>query len=1006
MKFTVVFMGLLLLLSGVAPDAAAQTRVLTGRVVDATTGQPVGGAEVLVPNTSIRAIVREDGTYSIGVPAGRVSLLVRRIGYRRYLIELPADQNTLDIELQEDVLQLEEVVVTGRATGVERRNLANAVATVSADEVERVPAASIEQQIQGKVAGANIQSNSGAPGGGVQVELRGVTSINAVAQPLYVIDGLIVSDVAIPSNANAVTAAASGSNPELTQDNQVNRIVDINPNDIESIEILRGPSAAAIYGSQASSGVILITTKRGRSGRPQINVTQRFGFFDLANKLGFRPRDFSSANEVDTELGLAAGTAAAYNFQPGVSYDLEDALSPRNALSYESSVGISGGDENTRYFASALWKDDEGVMENTGFEKQSLRVNLDQALGDRIMVQMSTNLVHTSARRGVSNNDNAGVSPFMVYPFTPNVFNLDRCVESDSRPICANVAGTYPDNPFERSNPLETVALMDGDESVWRLIGSGRIEWDAVRSANHNFKILGVGGVDRFHQKNELLFPPELQFEESRSTDGLRGTSLLSNSDVENLNLNGSVVYSFTPTSGRYTSTTSAGVAYTTTDLNTSRITSKETVPGQSNVNAATNVQVNELRQRTENFGVYLQEEVLIDDRLLLTAGFTADQTSANTADDELFLYPKAAASYRMNVGSRVLDEIKFRAAYGESGNQPVFGAKFTPFTATVNIGGIPGFQVQGPVVATELKPERQREIEGGLDATLFSGRASLEATVYHRRVSDLILQRQLAPSSGFVTETFNGGRMHVNGVDASLALVPLQSPTVTWLFRTTFSLNRSRVDSLPVPAFLPANAGFGTGLGSFKIEQGQSVTQIVGNVPDGSGGSEVAKVGDSNPDFRMSFSNDLGWKGFNLSFLLDWQQGSQIVNLTKLLYDAGGNTADWDEIDPESGDPIGLHRISTFGNDIRVYIEDATYLKLRELTLSYELPQSLIDGIWPAAQYARLNLSGRNLFTSTTYTGMDPEVSNFGNQGVGRNIDVAPFPRTRSFWFGIDLGF
>jgi TonB-dependent SusC/RagA subfamily outer membrane receptor len=386
----------------------------------------------------------------------------------------------------------------------------------------------VEQQIQGKVAGANIQANSGAPGGGMQVELRGVTSINAVAKPLYVIDGVIVSDIAIPSNANAVTAASGGSNPSLTQDNQVNRIVDLNPNDIESIEILQGPSAAAIYGSQASSGVILITTKRGRAGRPQINVTQRFGFSDLANRLGFRPRDFSSAAEVDAEFGLDPGTAASYNYQPGVSYDLEDALSPRNALSYETSASISGGTETTRYFASGLWKDDEGVMENTGFDKQSLRLNLDQAIGDRLMLQVSTNLVHSVARRGVSNNDNAGVSPFMVYAFTPNVFDLDQCLESDPRSVCANVAGSYPDNPFERSNPLETIGMMESDEGVWRLIGSGRVEWDPVRSTKHNLKILGVGGVDRFHQKNELLFPPELQFEESRSTDGLRGTSLLS----------------------------------------------------------------------------------------------------------------------------------------------------------------------------------------------------------------------------------------------------------------------------------------------------------------------------------------------------------------------------------------------------------------------------------------------------------------------------------------------
>ncbi len=980
MKLKVGLFSLLFLLAAGVTSAAAQTRVVTDTVTDALTGDPVSGAQVLVPNTTIGTTTRDDGTFSLGVPTGGVSILVRQLGYRRMLLSVPASMSTITVQMEQDVLQLDEVVVTGQATGIERRNLANSVETLSSEEISRVPAASIEQQIVGKVAGANVQQNSGAPGGGVQVELRGVTSINAVAQPLYVIDGVIVSDVAIPSNINAVSNAAGGSNPSLVQDNQVNRIVDINPNDIESIEILKGPSAAAIYGSQASSGVIIITTRRGRAGRPQIDISQRFGTFDLANKLGFRT--YETAQEVDDQFG--AGTAAANNFNPNNNaFDLEQLLAGRNALSFETSARISGGNENTRYFVSALWKDDEGIMENTGFDKQSVRVNLDQAIGDRVNLQISTNLIRTLARRGISNNDNSGTSPYMVFPFTPNFVDLRQ-----------NADGTFPDNPFERSNPLQTLAMIDNDEEVWRFIASTRLEWDLIRSDRSNLKLLAVAGVDRFSQKNELLFPTELQFEASRSVDGLRGTSLLSNSDVENINLTGSAVYMYLPGGGNVVTTTSAGIQFNTVDLNTARITSKEIVPGQSNVNAATNVQVAEIRQRTENLGFYLQEEVLIDDRLLLTAGVRADQTSANTADDDLFFYPKAAASYRATVGSGVLEEIKFRVAYGESGNQPVFGDKFTPFTATTNIGGVPGFTVTGPVVTTELKPERQREIEGGFDATFAGGRAILEMTVYHRRVSDLILPRQLAPSTGFTTVTFNGGRMRVNGLDASLALVPVQTPNFNWVFRSTFSLNRSEITDLPVLSFLPANAGFGVGLGQFRIEQGESATQIVGSTPDGE-----MKVGDSNPDFRMSFSNDLSWGPFNVFGLFDWQQGSQLVNLTKLLYDFGSNLPD--------AEVSGGDRVDAFlSGDIRPYIEDATFLKLRELSASFELPREFVQGIWSAARYVRLTASGRNLITWTGYSGMDPEVSNFGNQAIGRNIDVAPFPRTRSFWFGFDIGF
>ncbi len=225
--------------------------------------------------------------------------------------------------------------------------------------------------------------------------------------------------------------------------------------------------------------------------------------------------------------------------------------------------------------------------------------------------------------------------------------------------------------------------------------------------------------------------------------------------------------------------------------------------------------------------------------------------------------------------------------------------------------------------------------------------------------------------------------------------MVPVQTPDVNWLFRASFAKTTSTITELEVPAFIPANAGFGVGLGSFKIEEGKSATQIVGNLPGGGG---VGQIGDATPDFKVGLTNNLDVGGLSFYVHADWQQGGDVVNLTELLYDAGGNTEDFEE--------AGSTRISSFGGDTKVYVQDASFLKIREATLSWQLPSGLVSDIWGSLQNARLSLSGRNLLTFTGYRGMDPEVSNFGNQSVGRNIDVAPFPPSRSFWLSIDLSF
>jgi len=1012
-----------------APRAWAQQRQITGRVTNATSGEAVGRANVSVEGTAISALTSDQGEFSLAGPEGNATLLVRHIGFRRREITVSASQGRVEVTLEPDVFNLEAVVVTGLATGVERRNAGNAVATVSAAELGFVPTASLEQQLQGKIAGADIQQNGGAPGGGLQVRLRGVTSINATAEPLYVVDGVIVSDVAIPSNQNAVTAAAGGSNPSLDQDAQVNRIADLNPSDFESIEVLRGASAGAIYGQKASNGVVIIKTKRGQAGVSQVGFTQRFGFSEISNTVGSRVfRDTTdafgafapSATRDTATRRLIRGLCALPN--GGCPFfDLERELAGLRPLSFESGASVSGGTENTQYFASGTVKDDGGIIQNTGFKRQALRLNLDQRLGSTVRASLNTSYMHTQAQRGLTNNDNTGTSFYVVLSATPSFVNLGL-----------QPGDTFARNPFVPSNPVQTAALMKNSEDVYRFIGGANLQWDAVRSGGHYLRFIALGGADYFNQDNALFFPPELQFEPN---DGLPGTSLLTNSGSLNLNLNTSAVHSFTPSSNAFSATTSVGVQYGWRRLDISRITSRNLTAGQENVDAGTNIVIGpERRERIKDLGFFAQEEFLASDqRLLLTAGIRADQSSLNADPNKLHYFPKASASYRFLKPTAFVDELKIRGAYGESGNEPAYGQRFTSLRATSKVGGLAGTVAGDTTGAPDLGPEREREIEGGFDATLWGGRGNLEVTGYQKNVSDLLLPRQLAPVQGVNTLIANGGKLRTRGLEVTLGLIPVQRSDLGWIFRTTFSLNRSVITDLAgLPLFRAG--GFGASLGQFRVEKGASATQIVGNdtltaadvastaydylgAADTTGTVVVRKIGDANPDFRMAFTNDFRWKHFDLHVLLDWQHGGSILNLTRLLYDFGQVTADYavplrDTVVVPTSDTtadtlrtVGQKRIYGFGKVAKNFVESATFLKLREITLTYTLPPSAMTSFWRGARYVRLSASARNLFTIAPFTGLDPEVSNFGNQPIARNIDVTPFPPSRSFWFSIDLG-
>ena len=982
-RWSILF-ALLALASSVA---SAQGRQVTGKVTEEGSGAPIPSAQIQVRGSTTGGLTREDGTFSIRVPAGDVVLVVRRLGYPPVEARVAADQSDIAIVMRKDALKLDQVVITGQATGISRRNLPNSIASVSAEQVAKVSASAVDQALQGKIAGANISTSTGAPGGGNRVRIRGISSILGSAQPLYVVDGVITSDVSIGNGTNRVTRAAGAAISSVTQEAPVNRIADLNPNDIESLEVLKGSAAAAIYGSKASGGVIIITTKRGQAGRPQFNLRTGGGTAQLAYRNG--QRVFKSAADA-----AAINPVLGPLWTPSVNLDYEDLTYGNTPFNKEGTLSVSGGSADTRYFVSGTGRYEGGIVKNTFASKFGLRVNLDQRLSDKMELQVGTEVLRTLSDRGLFGNDNAGNS--IAYTLTKIPSFLDLRQRSD---------GTWPTNPFYNSNPLHTIELIKNEEGVWRNITTARLNWDLWANNKQSIRFVGYGGADVLQQHNEVYSPPELQYE---PLDGLPGTSTVGDGNNTQGNLNLNVVHEWRPFS-RWTATSQVGTQWEKRRLGVSRSAALGLLGGLEVVTAGTQREVDETRQLTEDFGVFGQTEWLYNDRLLLTVGARADRSSNNGDPGKFFLFPKASASYRMPaLMPGKIDELKFRAAYGETGNQPLYGQKFTGLDLS-NISGAGAFRIGTTLAASDLRPERQREIEVGIDAALFNNRGTLDLTVFQRDISDLLITRTLPPTSGYASAISNGAEMKVRGLEATASVFPVQNQTFSWNARLNFGMNRSEITNLPVPAFL-----LGTfQVGAVKIEQGKSATQLFGNDTLPQPGRVLAPngvlMGDGNPDWTAGLSNELRFKRFSAFALLDRQQGGMLANGTWRHYDLGQNSRDYDAAGP-NGQKLGEWRRTTYLSVTRIFYQDATYTKLREVTLGYDIPNALTQGLWSRVSNARLQASGRNLYWWTKFRGGDPEAENFGAGNVPgavqRNRELAAYPASRSFWLNLSLEF
>ncbi|NER13078.1 SusC/RagA family TonB-linked outer membrane protein [Leptobacterium flavescens] len=951
----------------------AQQQV-SGTVVEADTSTPLLGVNVLEKGTTNGTVTDFDGKFQLNVSSLPATLVFSSLGYETQEVTVTSS-TPISVSMASAATGLDEVVVTGLGTSIKRRNLANAVSTVSAEElVGTTTQPTLDGALYGKLTGVNITSSSGAPGGGFALRLRGISSINGNNQPLFIVDGVYINNAEIPSGLRFASGANRGN-----EENSSNRIADLDPNDIENIEVLKGASAAAIYGTRANAGVVIITTKRGRAGKTDIRFSQDTGFNTIIQKLGLRPW---TAESVETAFGAAERLLFENAIANGGLIDYEDEIYGEEGFITETRLSASGGSDKTKFYVGGSYRDEEGIIENTGFERFSLRANIDHKISDVFSFSTSTNYTRSSSSRSFTGNENeGGLSYGYTLAFTRPWINL-----------FPDASGNYPDNPNYPGNPIFVRDLARNEDKNNRIIQGLKVTTNLLNTDRDRLRLVFNGGLD-FLANETFVYVPETHQAQRGNQNGFIGVG---KNNFTNYNYQAIAIWNRDALDGDLAFTTQGGITYLEQQADIVFNQATQLIPGQTNLGQSSAQAITQTRSTVREFGYFGQVEANYKDRIIATLGYRLDKSTLNGDPNRLYGFPKA--SLALNLASfdfwnvSYLDLFKLRAAYGETGSSGAFGSTFTSLDA-VSIGGNGGSTIAALRGDSDIEPETSAEFEVGFD-TRIANRVSLEFTFYNRRVKDLILSRTLPTSSGFSTETTNLADLRNNGVEVAVRLDVFNRENFYWNTGVNFWLNRSEVTRLDVPAFPQPGAGFGLGLGTFFIQEGQPVTQLAGNV-----NGVPTQLGDVEPDFQVSFNNQITlFKNWDVSFLLHWKEGGNNLNLSRFLTDLGRTS-------PDLETPEGEARRTSPATASR-FIEPAGYLRLREAAVYYRIPKSGLGWFGKHIEGARIGISARNLFTITDYSSYDPETSVNGGAGLSSGIEVTPFPSSKQFYFHLNVNF
>jgi TonB-dependent SusC/RagA subfamily outer membrane receptor len=977
----------------------ATTGTVRGHITEGSGGRGIPEAQVSITGTRIGALSNQNGDFTlVGVPTGARELEVRRIGYQpvsRNVTVTSGDNTVGDIALSVSAVNLSEVVVTGTGTATEKRAIGTNIATVDSALISRAEAVTVDQAMQGKIPGAQITQNSGSPGGGgISVRLRGTNSFISGSDPLYIIDGVIVD------NGSAQLADLIRSNPQ-------NRLADLNPDDIEHIEVTRGAAAAALYGSRANNGVVQIFTKRGTIGRAHYTASTRFSTSQLREQ---QPFNFYPYNE----NGLPV---TRFNYQDDIFH-----TAPGN----EQNLTVEGGNDQTRYYISGNYAFEDGIMRSTSSQRSGARINLQQQLASNLIGNVTANYVTThNELQAFGEQNDYGIMGSLF--FAPTQVNFHP------------VNGIYPLPPSLGTNPLLAIAKIRNPQQVDRFIGSTKLTWTPLTHVLLDYTL----GLDNTGFEQRQFVPRNAVLGTAPLATG-RSQSVFQASRV--LNQDGVGSYTWNPI-GPFDLRTTAGFNFTDQRVRMTSATANGLAPVGDLVSAGSVFSAGQTDVEMRTLGFYGQQELAWRNKLFLTGGVRYDASSTFAPSERWQAFPKLSASYVViDNKAGALNNLRLRTALGYAGSQPSITNAYSQFItySQLPFAGRPGFVNNTIYGNPNLRNERAREWEVGADVGFLDGRVSTEATYYNRLVSDLLFFRPLPTSTGFSQQFAPIGSMSNKGIELMVHTQNIDKPNLSWASTITYAHNKNLVESLSIQDFQSAGgypnrirAGYPAGVfyGSYAARDcitGQLLLDSLGryrrsNQTVDMGATLAARealshgtcndslnkiIGDPNPKWTGSFLNEVTLaRRVRLRALLDGVFGNQIMNLSTRAQNAGiaSNSKTYERELLPYGDPRKLPP----GFDARTqgifeyWIEDGTFVKLRELSASYTLDAA------PVRRYfsngVDLTLSGRNLYVWTKYSGYDPEINLFGTNagGVGsvqttaadRGFDFGgyPIPRTWS---------
>ncbi len=980
-----------MLISALIIDATAQEQTVSGKITD-TDGLALPGVNVILKGTATGTTSDIDGNYKVSVPANGGFLVFSFIGFATQEIEI-GTQSTINVTLLGDTKQLSEVVVTGYGTTL-KKEFSGASVSIKSEDIGKIPATSTNQILQGQASGVLVTSSSGAPGGGVSVQIRGLKTINGSAQPLYVIDG-------VPVVAGNLQQQGFGGQ-------QQNALSGLNPQDIESIEVLKDASSTAIYGSRGANGVVLVTTKRGKTGKSSINLSAWTGWGEPTEVLQtISAQEFVDIrNEARVNSGLAARTNAEYGWDGVTDTRWVDETFRTSRIS-EYQLNMTGGNEKTKFYLSGSFRDEEGAMLGSSFKRGTGRVNLDHRATDKLSFGLSFSASSDLADRIQNDNNIFGVysTSILGNPLTP---------------IRDPETGEFVNGQVFNTNPVRSALAPRYDNKTLKVIGNLFAQYEITDGLTfradfgYDYTSLtedhydpastsrgsGTNGLGRFNFRSVGTFniEPTLRYtkvvNDVHSFNAIVGGTLLSRNDFRN-SVTGN---EFAKESLTY-------------------ITSAAVVNAGSSFR--TDYSFNSLFGRL-NYAY--------DEKYLASVSVRRDGSSRFGSGNRFGVFWAVSAGWNFSEESFLanaswLELGKIRASYGITGSDNIgnFGF-FGAFSGGGNYLDRPAF-LPSQIENSELKWEETSSLDIGLELSLFQSRINLNLGYFKQNTTDLLFFAPLPATTGFTGVNDNIGEIENSGIEIELGTVNVSTVSgFKWStdFNITFLENEvvSLVNDEPILRGFSSAIIPGQPLNTFYGLRWLGVDPATGDSQfediDGDGtvtSADVGIFGDASPDFIGGFTNKFSYKGLSLDVFFQFVQGSDIYNNTRAFAENPASNFGksravlnrWQNPGDITDVPRVTQNFGFNGADNSRWLEDGSYIRLKNITLAYNFSPELLSKIKLAN--ARIYVTGQNLLTITDYS-LDPEVSVFGATNTSQGTDFLTQPQSKLFLVGINVGF